>query len=241
MFFEHSLTMECINLLKDRHKLITDEHNQPLYDPQGYLVIYDMITSWKDPNATKRLIYAWKEHENDFKSGQCKSSDVWKKIAIVLQNENSQWLYTGIQCENKFKKLRKKYVKVKDHNKQSGNGPMTCKFFDELEEVLGDKPCIQPVALVSNLRKRAISTSQDSSSQHSDIENESSNECDKKKKVRKTRVQKELGEWSASLREDSKQREEAREHRHKELIAASDRAVAAYKEMMARSLRNYKD
>lgn len=111
---------------------------------------------------------------------------------------------------------------------------MTCKFFDELEEVLGDKPCIQPVALASNLKKRARPSSQDSSSQHSDIENESSNECDKKKKMRKTRVQKELDEWFASLREDAKQREKAREQHHKELIAASDRAVAAYKEMMAK-------
>lgn len=87
-------------------------------------------------------------------------------------------MYTGIQCENKFKELRKKYVKVKDHNKQSGNSPMTCKFFDEFEEILGDKPCIQPVALASNLKKRPATSSQDS-----EMESGSGNdECDKKKK-----------------------------------------------------------
>lgn len=35
--------MESMNLSKERHKLCTDENNQPLYDPQGCLVIYDMI------------------------------------------------------------------------------------------------------------------------------------------------------------------------------------------------------
>lgn len=180
------------------------------------------------------MIYTWKEHENIFKSGKCKSSDVWKKISIVLQNENSQWIYTGVQCENKFKELRKKYIKVKDHNKQSGNSPKTCKFYDEFEELLGDKPYIQPVALASNLKKRpTISTSQDSEMENgSDTEYESGkNECENKK-VKKTRVQRQLGEWSATLRADARRKEEAREQRHKELVAASDRAVATYKEMM---------
>lgn len=95
--------------------------------------------------------------------------------------------YTGTQCENKFKELRKKYIKVKDHNKQSGNSPMTCKFFNEFEEVLGDKPCIQPVALASNLRKR----SENFNSQDSDTENRSSkdgsstDEYDGMKKVKR--------------------------------------------------------
>lgn len=189
----------------------------------SYIYLFNVTASWKNENATKRLIYAQKEHENDFKSGKFKSSKVWKKIAIILQNENSQWMYTGIQCENKFKELHKKYIKVKDHNKQLGNSPMTCKFFNELEEVLGEKPCVAPVALASNLKKRSASTS----SQNSDVENESDKECEKK--VRKTRVQKELGEWSASLREDAKRREEARAIKR---LSVSDRAITAYTNMM---------
>jgi len=145
-------------------------------------------------------------------------------------------VYTGTQCENKFKELRKKYVKVKDHNKQSGNSPMMCKFFNEFEEMLRDKPYVQPVALASNLKKQ----SKISSSQDSDTEDQSSKdeESDGSKKVKQTRVQRELGKWSTVLREDAKQREKAKEQRHKELIAASDRAIAAYKE---NSLINYKE
>lgn len=142
-------------------------------------------------------------------------------------------MYSGTQCENKFKELRKKYVKVKDHNKQSGNSPMTCKFFNEFEEVLGDKPCVQPVVLASNLRKRStISQNSDTEDRSSKDDSSKDEENDRKKKIKKTRVQRELSEWSIGLREDAKRREEAKEQRHKELVSASDRAVAAYKEMM---------
>lgn len=118
-----------------------------------------------------------------------------KNIATILHNENKQWIYVywRIQCENKFKELRKKYCKVKDHDKQSGNNPITCKFFDKFEKILGDKPYVQPVALASNLKKRPKPPM--SSSQKSNIENTSDkDEYDKKKKVKKTRAQKELGE-----------------------------------------------
>lgn len=136
------------------------------------------------------MIHTWKEHENDFKSGKYKGSEVWKKISTVLQNENNQWVYTGTQCENKFKELRKKYIKVKDHNAQSGNSPMTCKFYNELEEVLENKPYIQPVALASNLKKRLISK-EVSSSQESETEDEVGKEnCTEKKKMKKLKFKK---------------------------------------------------
>lgn len=134
------------------------------------------------------MIYAWKEHENDFKSGKYKSSQVWANIALVLQNENSQWFYTGTQCENKFKELRKKYVKVKDHNKQSDNSPRTCKFFTEFEEMIGDKPCVQPVAVASNLKKWLLTpSSQDSETENGSGKDEySGNKKIKKPKFRKS-------------------------------------------------------
>ncbi|XP_066595452.1 uncharacterized protein [Prorops nasuta] len=189
--------------------------------------------SWKDENAIRYLINTWKEHSNDFKSSKYKAAEVWKKIAVYLKTENNQWMYTGVQCENKFKELRKRYVKVKDHNRQSGNSPMTFKFYEEMEEILGNKPFVVPVSLTSNLRKRTQVTGQQ---QSSDTENEDNPDVYKpdtpKEKKRKTKVQKELGEWSVALREDARQRELAREQRHKELISTSKHAITVYQEMM---------
>lgn len=190
-------------------------------------LFFNVTASWKDDDAIRRLIYAWEEHKNDFKSGKCKSFEVWKKIAILLQNENSDWIYTGVQCENKFKELRKKFTKVKDHNKQSGNNPMTCKFYNELEDILGNKPSIKPVALASNLRKRSEISHSDS-----EIENECSQDKYSGKKKKTNTVQNEVGTWFAALREDAKSREVAREQRHKEVIATSTQALTTYKEVM---------
>jgi len=35
--------METITLSKERHRLCTDTNNQPMYDPQGCLIIFDVI------------------------------------------------------------------------------------------------------------------------------------------------------------------------------------------------------
>lgn len=62
-------------------------------------------------------------------------------IADDLAAQNVKWRYTAQQYKDKFKEIRKQYVKTKDHNRQSGNSPSTCKFYDELEEIF-DKPCV---------------------------------------------------------------------------------------------------
>ena len=69
-------------------------------------------------------------------------------------------IYIGTQCENKFKDVRKNYVKVKDHNANSTGGERkTCKFYEEMEEILGDKPCIKPLTIASSHRKRPANDS----------------------------------------------------------------------------------
>ncbi|KMQ91398.1 nucleoside diphosphate kinase 6 [Lasius niger] len=62
-------------------------------------------------------------------------------IASKLKKKNSLWDYTGQQCEDKFKDLRKHYVKARDQNeKGSGLSVVTCKFYNEMDDTLGDKP-----------------------------------------------------------------------------------------------------
>lgn len=99
----------------------------------------------------------WKTKEALFKSSKIRNDVVWRQIAMELQNTNSNWVYTGTQCENKFKDVQKSYVKVKDHNANSTGGERKkCKFYEEMEEILGDKPCIKPVAIASTLRKLQV-------------------------------------------------------------------------------------
>ena len=52
--------------------------------------------------------------------------------------------YTGVQCANKWKSLKREYTAVIDHNAKSGNEPKKCKFYKELNQLYGNKPSTKP-------------------------------------------------------------------------------------------------
>ena len=52
------------------------------------------------------------------------------------------------QCRNKVKNLKKLYREVKDNNKETGRGRKTCKFFEELDLILGHRPATVPTSLL---------------------------------------------------------------------------------------------
>ena len=52
------------------------------------------------------------------------------------------------QCRNKVKNLTKHYREVKDNNKETGRGRKTCKFFEELDLILGHRPATVPTSLL---------------------------------------------------------------------------------------------
>lgn len=80
-------------------------------------------------------------------------------IASKLKKEYPLWDYTGQQCEDKFKDLRKHYVKARDQNKKGSGLPVvTCKFYKEMDNALGDKPAVKPVSIASTLKKHKLDT-----------------------------------------------------------------------------------
>lgn len=78
---------------------------------------------WKDENAVKSLIKLWQDHKSLFKSSVMKNAEVWRMISESLQKMNPNWIFNAVQCENKFKDLRRHYMATKDHNAQSGVQP----------------------------------------------------------------------------------------------------------------------
>ena len=50
------------------------------------------------------------------------------------------------QCRTKIKNLKKEYREVKDN--QTGRGRKTCKYFLELDSILGHRPASVPAALL---------------------------------------------------------------------------------------------
>lgn len=195
---------------------------------------------WKDDNEVRCLIHLWQANQNHFKT--MKSRDVWSLISKALIKTNPEWKQkTYIQCENKWKDIKRKYMETKDHNNKSGNDPKTCKFYEDVEEVLGEKPYVKPVSLASNLNKRHITIINskeqndfDEIIEDSESSTSQSEEGLLKKKRKTTRVERELKDWSAALLADAKVREEARERRHREVIVESKAAIDIYKEMMGK-------
>jgi len=60
--------------------------------------------------------------------------------------------------------MRKSYIRVKDHNKQTGTPLKTYRHYNEMGEIYGNKPNINPIAIASNMRanENMTSTSEDS-------------------------------------------------------------------------------
>lgn len=169
----------------------------------------------------------------------------WAQISEELKKANSAWQYSGKNCENKFKDISKVYKRTKDHNNQTGMEPKTCKYFEELEEVLGEKPCLKPVALASNLRKRphlVASTSSASSNTDntiSDIDDdieESDKISVKSKKRKKTRMEHEMELWMQTISEENKKRYKTRKRRHQELLKRQNKSRTTYKKLMKKLL-----
>ena len=47
-----------------------------------------------------------------------------------------------------MKNLKTKYREVKDHNRETGRGRITCKFYAELDRILGHRPASVPLFLL---------------------------------------------------------------------------------------------
>ena len=57
-----------------------------------------------------------------------------------------------MQGQNK-KKLRGKYRKIKDNNNEIGRNRKNWKFYDPLNEILGNRPATQPAVVIDGLHE----------------------------------------------------------------------------------------
>ncbi|XP_020298477.1 trihelix transcription factor GTL1-like [Pseudomyrmex gracilis] len=179
-------------------------------------------THWEH-SAIMLLFYLYKDHLPLFKNDKIRNNIVWKKIGNCLKEKG--YTYTVKQIENKWKNLRKNYIKVKDHNSKSGASYKKCKYYDEMEEIYGKSPIVQPVALASNLSQKVSSFSFDE-------EQTSDEDSDIAPPPKKSKMEKQLH----ALTEYMEKNEKAKERRHKERLEYQKEAVETYKEVMSKLL-----
>ena len=119
---------------------------------------------WLD-DETKTLISVWgEENVQQQLDGAVRNKTVYEQVAKKMNNYG--YKRDWVQCRNKIKNLKKEYRTVKDHNNETGRGRKTCKFFEELDEILGHRPASTPHMLLDTGRERQPE------SQHNDGESE---------------------------------------------------------------------
>ena len=116
------------------------------------MVVLNMASSvnrgslWEDQQV-RALIAIWGESNvQEELDGATRNKVVFQDVAKKLreQGHNKDWE----QCRTKIKNLKRDYRIVKDNNNETGRGRKTCKFFKELDNILGHRPASVPTSLL---------------------------------------------------------------------------------------------
>ena len=100
------------------------------------------MAGWTDAEDFK-LIELWKKDEiQEQLKGSRRNKHVYAKLASELTKAG--YNKTGEQARCKVKKLRQEYKKLKDNNGLTGRGRDKWRFFDAMDEILGNRPATRP-------------------------------------------------------------------------------------------------
>ena len=128
-------------------------------------------TSWADEEV-KMLINVWAEANIQQQLDEAvRNKAIFERITSCLRDAgfDKDW----VQCRAKLKNLKATYKKVKDNNDRSGRARRACKYFDDIDAILGCRPATQPPGVIESATKsRATTNSPDGSSdsERSDVE-----------------------------------------------------------------------
>ncbi|KXZ75835.1 hypothetical protein TcasGA2_TC031878 [Tribolium castaneum] len=103
-------------------------------------------------NAIINLIAFRKELDPEFRSTTQKNEVVWKKLASKMKEMG--FMYTSVQCNDKWRYLKSRYATKKDNmgNRGSGEDRMDFEYFESMDDFLGKKHSISPIAIASSSR-----------------------------------------------------------------------------------------
>ena len=144
------------------------------------------------------LIESYGQFKHLLKKGKTTKKDVFQKICAHF-NETSEYKVTVDQCIRKWDKLVAKFKQVEDNNKQTGKARQTCKFYDSLQECIGESCKINPsytfdVARVASSSSSSQSESNAECDDGDELDDHESGNCvkgakDGNKRVRKRKKQ----------------------------------------------------
>ncbi|KAG5891197.1 hypothetical protein JTB14_012682 [Gonioctena quinquepunctata] len=108
--------------------------------------------SERDREGTRFFLDLRKQYDKEFAGKTANKNSVWTQIAKIM-NDNGFFVGDGIdgreKCRQKFSNLQASYIKCVDKRKQTGEGNIVKPpFYDELEDIMGDKHKIEPILVL---------------------------------------------------------------------------------------------
>lgn len=172
----------------------------------------------------KLLFTLYKDHQDAFQSTSIKNDVVWDKIKMQMKTDKGYNL-TRQQIKDKWTNMKKNYLRVKDHNKMTGAAPKTYRYYNEMDDLFGDKPNINPIAISSNMRAKDENISTTCSDDDNITESN-------QHKAKKSKVERQLSSWTDKFIQYTKEQEDRREQRQKEKIDAINNATDTFRDAM---------
>ncbi|XP_067667654.1 uncharacterized protein [Haliotis asinina] len=111
--------------------------------------------SWTDAE-TLALFSAWQElHvEENLDDPHKNNSNIYKSVSAAL--EDCGFEKSAEQCKTKMHTLKRSYRSCKAKMNKSGSGRSTCKFFDKMQEIFGNRPASSPVKVIESLLRKRV-------------------------------------------------------------------------------------
>ena len=71
----------------------------------------------------------------------------------LVENGNDT-IPTPQQIENRWKSMTHQFKKTAEHNNISGNNRKNCRYYEELNDIMGFRPNVKPVSIVGTIKRR---------------------------------------------------------------------------------------
>lgn len=120
------------------HQISKPQSDESVDEQVAMIVVKASRSKWSK-QQTSALIETWKENFEEIQS--FKAPHAWTKIKNKIDEHGT--VKTVDQIKNKLKTLKDAYKKAKDNNRTTGNNPMTCKFYDEIDEIFSMRHAVQ--------------------------------------------------------------------------------------------------
>ncbi|CAG9834864.1 unnamed protein product [Diabrotica balteata] len=165
------------------------------------------------------LIFIQLVEENDENFQKSIKKHIWAKIASSLNKQMNVGV-TWQQCDTKWKSLKKTYKDIKDYNATSGKNRRKWEFYNEMNNILFNKPEICAPATCSSNAGLVI---------NEDKENQKSPPSSKEKRE-STPSTSGSETFESSFSKKRKLADNAVERRHKEKIQRQDRFLNCFED-----------